>query len=195
MLRKKSLALARVREMPELNDFMEKEEIKNLIKELIEKTTVKLNEISVAEDASRNIWISAEVGEPHFFVGRDGEGLHALNHLVHRIIEAKTPSPLGHSPLAGGEEPSLPAKGGVWGGSILVDINGFQKKHIENIRAIAHMMSERARYFKSNIEIDPMSAFERRVIHEFLSDATDLKTESVGAGHSRRVVIKYIGTL
>ena len=162
---------------------MEKEEIKNLIKELIEKTTVKLNEISVAEDASKNIWISAEVGEPHFFVGRDGEGLHALNHLVHRIIEAKLPS----SPVA--------QTGGQRGLGVLVDINGFQKKHIENIRAVAHMMSERARYFKSNIEIDPMSAFERRIIHEFLSDATDLKTESVGTGHSRRVVIKYVGAI
>ena len=57
------------------------------------------------------------------------------------------------------------------------------------------MMSERARYFKSNIEVDPMSAFERRVVHEFLSNATDLKTESVGFGPTRRVVIKYIGAI
>ncbi|MGH7249994.1 MAG: R3H domain-containing nucleic acid-binding protein, partial [Minisyncoccia bacterium] len=63
------------------------------------------------------------------------------------------------------------------------------------IRAVAHMMSERARYFKSNIEVDPMSAFERRVVHEFLSDATDLKTESVGIGRDRRVVIKYTGAI
>ena len=153
---------------------MEKGKIQNLIKELIEKTTVKLNEISVVENGPKNIWVSVEVGEPHFFIGREGEGLHALNHLARRIIENKTPSP-------------------IEGVSVLVDINGFQKKRVENIRAIAHMMSERARYFKSNIEVDPMSAFERRVIHEFLSDASDLKTESIGVGRERRVVIKYIG--
>ena len=78
---------------------------------------------------------------------------------------------------------------------LIVDINDFQKKHIENIRAVAHMMSERARYFKSNIEVDPMSAFERRIIHEFLSEANDLKTESMGAGRDRRVVIKYVGAI
>jgi spoIIIJ-associated protein len=78
---------------------------------------------------------------------------------------------------------------------IIIDINGFQKKHIENVRAVAHMMSERARYFKSNIEVDPMSAFERRIVHEFLSQANDLKTESIGAGHARRVVIKYVGAI
>ena len=158
---------------------MKKEEIQKLIKELIEKTTVKLNGIEVTEDSPTNILISAEVGEPHFFISHEGEGLHALNHLVHRIIEAKTPIVIGS-----GQQHGL---------GVLVDINGFQKKRIENIRAIAHMMSERARYFKSNIEVDPMSAFERRIIHEFLSEATDLKTESIGFGPSRRVVIKYIG--
>ncbi|HBB54396.1 TPA: hypothetical protein DEQ22_03155 [Candidatus Nomurabacteria bacterium] len=168
---------------------MEKEEIKNLIKDLVEKTTVKLNDISVTEDGTQNIWVSVEVNEPHFFVGRDGEGLQALNHIVRRIIETKTPrmSDLGESPRSDMRQQQ--------GLGLLIDINGFQKKHIENIRAVAHMMSERARYFKSNIEVDPMSAFERRIIHEFLSDAIDLKTESVGTGYARRVVIKYVGTI
>jgi spoIIIJ-associated protein len=160
---------------------MDKAEIHKLIKELVEKTTIKLNEISVTEDGPKNLWISVEVSEPHFFISREGEGLHALNHLVHRIIEAKSPTVDG-----------LKEQNGL---GIVIDINGFQKKHIENIRAIAHMMSERARYFKSNIEVDPMSAFERRIVHEFLSEATDLKTESMGMGRDRRVVIKYIGAI
>ncbi len=160
---------------------MKKEEIQNLIKELIERTTIKLNGISVVEDGPQNLWVSVEVGEPHFFISREGEGLHAINHLVHRIIESKAPKNQGENTPQGL--------------GVLIDINGFQKKRVEDIRAIAHMMSERARYFKSNIEIDPMSAFERRVVHEFLSNASDLKTESTGVGRDRRVVIKYIGSI
>jgi len=156
---------------------MNKEQMQNLIKELIEKTTVKATQITISEDSGTNTWFSVEVDEPHFFIGRDGEALYALNHLVRRIVEGKIEST---SDL---------------GGQILIDINGFQKKRVENVRAVAHMMSERARYFKSSIEIDPMSAFERRIVHEFLSNATDLKTESVGFGPTRRVVIKYIGNL
>ena len=167
---------------------MDKEQIQNLIQELIAKTGVSLEKITISEENGGNTWYSIEVNEPHFFISQDGEALYALNHLVRRIIESRmTPSlrlEPEHSPLAGGEKSSL---------SILIDINGFQKKRVENIRAVAHMMSERARYFKSNIEVDPMSAFERRVVHEFLSDSTDLQTESVGFGSSRRVVIKYIG--
>lgn len=159
---------------------MKREEIQNLIKELIEKTTVKITEITTTDDGQTNTWFSFEVSEPHFFISREGEALQALNHLVKRIIETKINPD-------GAEDNSA--------SNVLIDINGFQKKRIENIRAIAHMMGERARYFKSSIEVDPMSSFERRVVHEFLSEATDLKTESVGFGPTRRVVIKYIGEI
>lgn len=157
---------------------MNTNDIKNLITELIEKIQVEIKDISISPDMSKSTWISVEVNEPRFFIDREGEGLHALNHLIHRIVEARTPR------IEGVEKEPL---------GILIDVNGYQKKHVESIRAIAHMMSERARYFKANVEVDPMSAFERRIVHEFLSEATDLKTESVGVGRTRRVVIKYTG--
>ncbi|MDP9249200.1 MAG: hypothetical protein M3M85_01670 [bacterium] len=160
---------------------MKNEEIQNLIKELVEKTTVDLHGISVTEEGPGSVWISVEVAEPHYFISREGEGLQALNHLVHRMLEARN-----------FEETENRTKPGA---GVLIDINGFQKKHVDNIRAVAHMMSERARYFKSSVEVDPMTAFERRIIHEFLSEARDIETESIGVGHSRRVVIKYIGEL
>lgn len=156
---------------------MEKSEIKNLIQELIEKATIAVNGIEISEDKGGTIWFSAEVGEPHLFSSRGGEGLMALNHVVRRILETKIP------------------ENGEGETRVLIDINGLQKKRVDNIRATAHMMAERARYFKSSIEVDPMPAFERRIIHEFLSDATDLKTESMGEGSSRRVVIKYMGSI
>ena len=161
---------------------MDKKEIQNLIKEIIEKTTIPVKSISIDESSPKTTMFAVEIDNPHFFIGRGGEGLSSLNHLVRKIVENKNLTL---------ETPSLGEGAGV--GSILIDINGFQKKRIEGIHAIAHMMAERARYFKSSIEVDPMSAFERRIIHEFLSEATDLKTESTGEGLSRRVVIKYVG--
>ncbi len=158
---------------------MKKEEIQKLIQELIEKTLVQTTSITLSEDSGTNRMFSVQVNEPHLFIGRDGEALSALNHLVNRMIENKTKE-------TDQEQEHL---------RILIDINDFQKKKIEAVRAVAHMMSERARYFKANVEIDPMSAFDRRIVHEFLSEATDLQTESVGFGPTRRVVIKYVGAL
>ena len=161
---------------------MNKEQVQNLIKELVEKITLETTQISVNEDEKRNIWFSVAVNEPHPFIMRDGEALYALNHIVRKIIESKISTRDPREDIEKRREHS-----------ISVDINGFQKRRIENVRAIAHMMGERARYFKSNIEVDPMSSFERRVIHEFLADATDLETQSTGDGRTRRVVIKYTG--
>lgn len=159
---------------------MNSNEILNLIKETIEKIGSENLSISIEENISlgsdNSLWFKIEIENPYGFLGRGGEGLYALNHIVKKIIEAKTKEE---------EREKIP--------EILIDINGFQKKRIENIHAVAHMMAERARYFKSNIEIDPMPAFERRIIHEFLSTATDIKTESEGLGLKRRVIIKYIG--
>lgn len=160
---------------------MEKEDIKNFIKELIEKTNVTVKDISIAEEDGKNTWFRVEITEPHLFTARGGEALSALNHLVRRVIESKNPRKENV-----GEHDDY---------GYFVDINGFQKERIEALRAVAHMMAERARYFKSRVEVDPMPAFDRRVVHEFLSTATDLKTESEGVGPARRVVIKYIGTI
>jgi len=158
---------------------MDKIEIQNLIRDLIEKTGVSIVELNAIEETPESTWFKIEVNEPHFYINRDGEGLFALSHLVRRIVESKT----------------KPAEEYKTGPDILIDINGFQKKKIDAVHAIAHMMAERARYFKANVEMDPMSSFERRIVHEFLSKELDVKTESVGEGFSRRLVIKYVGTV
>jgi spoIIIJ-associated protein len=158
---------------------MKKEDIANLIKDLIEKTGVSMVNMNINDDKG-NLWFSVEVNEPHFFISHEGEALQALNHVIRRMVENKLP--------VNNLNPESQL-------SLLIDINDFQKKKIDAIRAVAHMMSERARYFKSNIEIDPMSSFERRIVHEFLSNATDIETESIGFGPNRRVVIKYKGSI
>lgn len=159
---------------------MKKTDIQNLIRELIEKTALTVKEVSIVEESPTHTWFSVEVSEPHFFTSHDGEALRALNHVVKKIAENQL--------LV--DRTSAPGEGGL---EFTIDVDGFQKKRVENIKAMAHMMAERARYFKSSVEVDPMSAFERRIVHEFLSNATDIKTESQGFGRDRRVVIKYIG--
>lgn len=156
---------------------MKKPEIHNLITEFFEKLSIPHSNISTNEEDSGTCWVSVELNDPYLFLDRGGEGVFALNHIVRRILDTKEP------------------KESTDTNNVIIDINGFQKKRVDGVRSIAHMMAERARYFKSNIEVDPMPAFERRVVHEFLSEAQDLKTESQGEGHSRRVVIKYIGGL
>jgi spoIIIJ-associated protein len=151
---------------------MGKDEIKKIIEEIFTHTGCNLLGCEFSEDNGM-LWCSIETPDSSFLIGRDGESLRSLNHLIHKIIEKKTNK----------EETQT---------NLFIDINGYQKKRFDNLKTTAYMMAERARYFKSSIEIDPMPAYERRIIHLFLENAKDVKTESVGFGPNRRVVIKYI---
>lgn len=150
---------------------MYNDKIKEAVEQIFKYTSCTISKCDFSEEGGM-LWCMIETPDSSFMIGRDGETLRSLNHLVQKIVEK-------------GSEEERP--------SIFVDVNGYQKKRFDNLKNIAHMMAERARYFKSNIEIDPMPAFERRIIHMFLEGNKDIKTESEGYGPSRRVVIKYIG--
>jgi spoIIIJ-associated protein len=154
---------------------MDQEYLKNLIKDILEKASFEVKDISIDGDFEKNTILSLDFEKSHLFTGKDGEGLHSLNYIYKRILEKNNEEMLNKI--------------------VLLDINGFHKKHIDSIKAIAHMMAERARYFKSSVELEPMSSFDRRIVHEFLADASDIKTESVGEGRDRKVLVKYIGSI
>jgi len=152
---------------------MEEELIKKVIEDIFTHTNCTISKYEVSLENGM-LWCMIDTPDSRFMIGRDGETLRSLNHLVRKIVEKSS----------GKEEIS----------NVFVDINGYQKKRFDSLKNIAHMMAERAKYFKSNIEVDPMPANERRIIHMFLEGIPDIKTESEGYGPSRRVVIKYVGS-
>lgn len=152
---------------------MEQDKIKEAIDQIFKYTMCTLSKCDFSEEGGI-LWCMIETPDSSFMIGRDGETLRSLNHIVQKITEKG----VIHT------EEKRP--------SLFIDINGYQKKRFESLKNIAHMMAERARYFKSNIEIDPMPAYERRIIHMFLEGGKNIKTESEGYGPTRRVVIKYV---
>ncbi|MCA9353472.1 hypothetical protein KC842_01195 [Candidatus Nomurabacteria bacterium] len=154
--------------------------IEQTAKEIVEKSGLKpVSEQFIYDEESNTYWYSIEGSLGNQKI-KDQEILSSLNHLLRRIIETKITKE-----NTSGQEIKVPMA--------LFDINGAQRKKIENLKTIAHMMAERARYFKSKIAVDPMSPYDRRIIHEFLSTKPDIKTESDGEGRSRHVVIYYTG--
>jgi len=152
---------------------MQEELIKKTIENIFTHTNCTISKCEISLENGM-LWCMIETPDSRFMIGREGETLRSLNHLVRKVVEKAT----------GTEEMS----------NIFIDINGYQKKRFDSLKNIAHMMAERAKYFKSNIEIDPMPANERRIIHMFLEGIPDIKTESEGYGPTRRVVIKYVGS-
>lgn len=147
-------------------------EIKNIIEEFIKKTSFSFEKIDISfNQDSGSYWVSIESNDSKNLIGKDGETIQSINHLVKRVLETKN------------KDQNSP--------KIIIDINNYQKSKIEKIKTLAYMMAERARFFKSKVELDPMNPFERRLVHEFISKQEDLESESFGFGKNRRVVIKY----
>jgi spoIIIJ-associated protein len=174
---------------------MQTNEIKKIVEELLNPTfTVESIDVD-CDEASGTMWCKIRSSDSNLLIGRDGETLMALNHLIKRIMEQRGLSLAaqhgGTVPATGFNDPQSTSTGYQYP-NIIVDVNDYQKKRFENIKNLAHMLSERAIFFKSSIEADPMSSFDRRIIHEFLSNKSNIKTESVGEGRERRVVIRYV---
>jgi len=73
-----------------------------------------------------------------------------------------------------------------------IDINGYFENNTKELQMKAQIMAGRARSFKTNMELEPMTPYERMIIHSALEEFPDIKTESIGFGRDRKVVIKYV---
>jgi len=73
-----------------------------------------------------------------------------------------------------------------------IDINDLQSRADDKIKMKASAGAEEARKLKTDILLDPMSSYERMVVHSTLSGSVDITTESVGEGRERRIKIKYL---
>lgn len=141
------------------------------LKTLLTHLNVAYSDISTETDErTSSVRFMITTPDSAILIGDRGDRLMAINHLMKRMVEKR------------GDSAEL---------SFLVDINNYQKKHIDEIRAKASMLAERARYFKSSVEMDPMSSYERMIVHAEFTDVNDIATESTGYGKDRRVIIRY----
>lgn len=72
-----------------------------------------------------------------------------------------------------------------------IDINYYRRERERLIADLARAAAHKAMVTKSEVELPPMNAYERRLVHLEITSNPSLKTESVGLGKSRRVVIKH----
>lgn len=150
---------------------MKTREIQNFIEQILHKSGIVFDSVEDTVSQSGTLVFRVESPESKTLIGKDGEVLYSLTHILKTYIEKQYPE----------NEKTY----------ILLDVNGYQEEKIVKIKSIAHMMAERCRFFKTPIELDPMNPFERHVVHEFIQEQPDLQTESTGFGKDRRIIITY----
>lgn len=145
------------------------------LSEMLAAAGVSHNGIVREEIAGQTI-LSIKSDDPRKLIGMHGDTVHAIDHVVKKIVEKQTARPEAE----GREEAHF-----------LVDVNDYRTRQIQDLQTKALMMAERARSFQYDVEMSPMSAYERLIVHTTLQNAPNVKTESQGEGRSRRVVIRY----
>ena len=150
---------------------MNDENIKKVIEGVVASMSIKLDTIDVKDDAEtgKKVFI-IKTPESGLLIGEAGETFQALSHLIRRIA----------------------GKGIDEAPDFSIDVNDYRASIIEKLKMKAGIMANRARDMKSNIELEPMSSYERLIIHGTLSSQPNIKTESTGEGKDRRIIIKYI---
>lgn len=72
---------------------------------------------------------------------------------------------------------------------IIIDVEGYKQRRYEALRALARRIAEQVKVNRVPLTLEPMPAYERRIIHLTLADHPDTTTQSVDEGEARKVVI------
>jgi len=153
---------------------MKNEDIKKIIVEMVQKMGVSFDSVDEVFDnvTNKNIFV-IKTKESGLLIGDDGETFNALFMLVKRMVAKAAKSEEILSTFA-------------------IDINDYHSSKVIKLKNQATIFANRARDMKTNVEMEPMSSYERLVVHASLSGQLNIITESMGEGAARRIVIKYI---
>jgi spoIIIJ-associated protein len=119
------------------------------------------------EGITSSVGLNIEGEDLGILIGRRGQTMASLQHIVRLIVAHQM-------------QVRIP---------IVIDVEGYKRRRCEGLRALANRLAEQVKAKKMPFTMEPMSAFERRVIHLALADHPDVTTESTGFGEARKVVI------
>lgn len=148
--------------------------VEQVIKEMLDSAGFTHQGVGKLEIAGQIVYMIDAPEDARSLIGSHGDVIHAIDALVKKITEKRTPSVENNEMT-----------------QFLVDVNEYRTKQIRDLQTKALMMAERARSFQYDVELSPMSAYERLIIHTTLSNEPSIKTESQGEGRNRRVIIRY----
>ena len=121
------------------------------------------------EDGTRRITIKGE--DASTLIGHHGDTLDALQYLANLACARKN--------IHGERDKSR----------VTLDIEGYRAKREDTLRALARRMAAKALKNKRSVMLEPMSAYERRIIHSEIQSIEGVSTNSIGSDNNRKIVI------
>jgi len=120
-----------------------------------------------AETDQDRLTLQIKGGNAGILIGRKGQTLDAMQFLTDKIINRKSEARV----------------------RVKVDIEGYMETRKTNLKHLAYKMAEKAKKTGRPTTINQMSAQDRRIVHLALKDDAQVRTQSMGDGYYRRLVI------
>lgn len=151
------------------------EQIKKTIEQIFQAMNFENVRIEIKKDSSLkgrgelvkiDVKISPEQAE--YFLKENAIALNAFQHLLRVLISKENPEQT----------------------FFILDINDYRKEREKFLTELALKTAQKVRKAKKSIVLEPMLAYERRLIHLKLAEQPDIVTESIGQEPGRKVVVR-----
>jgi spoIIIJ-associated protein len=121
------------------------------------------------ETVQRNgrIVYNVEGGDSALLIGKRGQTLEAIQYIIEKIVNRQNNTRV----------------------RVLVDVEGYLGARKTNLQKLAAKMAEKANRLGKPVTIGQMNAYDRRIVHLHLKDNAAVRTQSVGEGYYRKLVI------
>lgn len=126
-------------------------------------------ELLRCDDGTRRIRVTGESAS--LLIGHHGDTLDALQYLTNLAASQKG---------ANGERDRS---------RVTVDVEGYRAKREQTLRRLARRMANKALARGSKVTLEPMTPYERRIIHSEVQSIEGVTTQSIGSDSNRRIVI------
>lgn len=124
----------------------------------------------ISEKTDRILFL-VQCDDGDVLIGKDGEILEALQHLLRLAVAKKFKHNL----------------------KLLVDINGYRERRRKALTIMAKRLADKAKRSGKKFKTDPLNPYERRIIHTLFKHNKGITTKSEGEGHIKRVVLTPTG--
>ncbi len=106
-------------------------------------------------------------GNSALLIGKRGQTLEAIQYIIEKIVNRQNSSRI----------------------RVLVDVEGYLGARKANLQKLAAKMAEKANRLGKPVTIGQMNAYDRRIVHLHLKDNSAIRTQSVGEGYYRKLVV------
>lgn len=155
--------------MSETTDSQDIAKAQDLLEGILNRMAIPATVEAAERDDKLLLQIECEEeDETQRIVGRRGQVVDALQHLVNKMM--------GRDRIERGKP-------------VIVDAGGYRDRHVERLENLAERMATKAKETGSPVDLTPMSAYDRRIVHMALAEQEGITTRSEGEGQDRHIVV------